>query len=160
MSKPLTDSQYGEYLLSCFRETKPGTNNGLVAIAVWIAIMVVLVISLIGGCDRAWAQDLTASWYSVESLRQEGTTSYSNNVMANGEKFSDEKMVAASRDWPLGTTVRVTNKANGKSVIVEIADRTNKRFKGKRIDLSKSSFEILSGGRLDKGLLQVTVEEI
>jgi hypothetical protein len=41
-----------------------------------------------------------------------------------------------------------------------VTDRTAKRFKGKRIDLSKRAFEILSNGKLERGLLPVIVTEV
>ena len=112
-------------------------------------------------CGQARAETLTASWYSVQSIKDEGTYKTSKGVMSNGKLFDENAFTCASCDFPLKTKLRVTNiKAPKKSIIVEVTDRTNKRFKGKRIDLAKSAFEKLSGGRLDKGLLQVRVERI
>jgi rare lipoprotein A len=42
---------------------------------------------------------------------------------ANGERFSSNAMTAAHKTYPLGTRLRVTNEANGRSVIVRVNDR-------------------------------------
>ena len=56
------------------------------------------------------------------------------------------KMTAAHKKLPFGTVVRVTNEANGKSVIVQITDR-GPFVKGREIDLSKKAFMEISSGR-------------
>ena len=81
--------------------------------------------------------------------------------MANGKEFKDDSMVCASWDFPLNTLVRIINIVGGNSIIVRVSDRTARRFKGKRIDLSKGAMQALGGRRaLKKGLLQVSVERI
>jgi rare lipoprotein A len=45
------------------------------------------------------------------------------NRTASGERFNPMGMTAAHRTLPLGSKLRVTNKSNGKSVIVRINDR-------------------------------------
>lgn len=60
------------------------------------------------------------------------------NRTANGERFDPGQLTAAHRALPFGTKVRVTNAANGQSVVVRINDRGP--FHGGRIiDLSKSA---------------------
>lgn len=126
---------------------------------VWIAILMILAISFLGGCDSCWANDLTASFYSHESLHAEGTARYNpNHTMANGEIFADEKMVAACNSFPLNSKVRVTNTASGKSVVVKVTDRTNKRFTGLRCDLSKGAFRKIAD--LDRGIIPCKVERV
>ena len=57
------------------------------------------------------------------------------NRTASGERFNPNDLTAAHRTLPLGTKVRVTNVANGRSVIVRVNDRGP--FVGKRlIDVS------------------------
>lgn len=57
------------------------------------------------------------------------------NRTANGERFNPNGLTAAHRTLPLGTKLRVTNVANGRSVIVRVNDRGP--FVGKRlIDVS------------------------
>jgi rare lipoprotein A len=45
------------------------------------------------------------------------------NRTANGERFDPHGMTAAHRTLPLGSKLRVTNLANGKSVVVRVNDR-------------------------------------
>lgn len=137
--------------------------SALIYIGSWLAILAIICISLMVGCKPARAEPITliASWYSVQSLKNEGTYKYSKGVQANGKLFDENAFTVASCDFPLGAKLKITTIENPKkSIIVEVTDRTNKRFKGKRIDLAKSAFEKLSGGRLDKGILQVTVEAL
>jgi rare lipoprotein A len=104
------------------------------------------------------AKTMTASYYSVESLKAEGTMRYSRGFMANGRLFKDNGLTCASRDWPLGTRVRVTNLKTGKSVDVVVTDRINSRFKGKRIDLSIGAFKRIAN--TNDGLCRVDVNII
>jgi len=71
-----------------------------------------------------------ASWY-----QHRGKT-------ASGEIYNPDRLTAAHHALPFGTLLKVVNKANGRSVIVKITDRTNERTKMKRnyaIDLSRAS---------------------
>ena len=105
------------------------------------------------------AEELTASWYSIDSLKMEGT--WHNGIerrMANGQRFNDNGFTCASWDYPLGSSVLVRNIANGKEVTVTVTDRTARRFKGKRIDLSAEAFKVLAP--LSQGLVKVSVERI
>ncbi len=121
-------------------------------IVIWVIALLVIT------CLSCHAEELKASWYSVASLKRDGQWSITKGVMSNGKAFSDSRLTAASRDWPLGTWVEVRNLANGKSVNVEITDRINKRFAHKRIDLSKMAFSRI--GELKKGIVKVRVEKL
>ena len=101
---------------------------------------------------------LTASWYSIESLKKEGTYKYSKGVMANGKYFDENAYTCATRLFPLGSKLRVTNLHNNKYVIVEVTDKIGKRFAKTRIDLNKLAFSKLD--KLEKGLISVKVEKI
>lgn len=57
---------------------------------------------------------------------------------ANGETCDPATLTAAHRTLPFGTKLRVTNPANGKSVIVRINDR-GPFARGRVIDLSKAA---------------------
>ncbi|HCW32168.1 MAG: rare lipoprotein A, rare lipoprotein A [Candidatus Peregrinibacteria bacterium GW2011_GWE2_39_6] len=74
---------------------------------------------------------------------------------ASGEIFDDEAMTAAHRTLPFGTYVRVTNRANGKSVVVRIIDR-GPYGEGRIIDLSGGAFSKIS--ELWVGVIDVEVE--
>jgi rare lipoprotein A (peptidoglycan hydrolase) len=59
-------------------------------------------------------------------------------TMANGKPFSHDLEICAANSWHLGTKLKVT--FNGKSKVLEVADRMNKRFTGKRIDLPRGVY--------------------
>ena len=137
------------------------TNKLKNTIWVWIAITIIVLSTLIGGCtDPAWAQGiiLTASWYSIADLKRDGQWNKTKGVMANGRQFSDDGLTAASWDWPLGTKVKVTKADAKTSVVVLVSDRPARRFKGKRIDLSKKAFSLLAPCK--QGIVSVRVETI
>ncbi len=66
-------------------------------------------------------------------------------------------MACASLKHPLGTWLRVTNTATGRSVIVQVNDR-GPFSEDKIIDLDKAAFEKI--GNLAQGTMNVKVEEI
>lgn len=82
---------------------------------------------------------------------------FAGRPMADGTPFDPDSNFAASRTLPLGTWVRVTNKENGKSEIVQIRDR-GPYVDGRIIDLSPRT-----AGRLDmleQGVVEVEVEPL
>jgi rare lipoprotein A len=90
-----------------------------------------------------------ASYYS-KSLEGSPTSS--------GERFTHSKYTCASNHVKLGTWIRVTNTANGKSVIVKVNDRMHPRMakKGRVVDLTITAFSAI--GNTNSGLLKVKVE--
>ena len=64
-------------------------------------------------------------------------------------------LTAAHRSLPFGTRVRVTNTANGRSVVVRINDR-GPFIRGRSIDLSKSAAAAV--GMTEAGLAKVRME--
>jgi len=122
-------------------------------------IMFIIILTIWFNLEKAHAEEikLTASWYSVDSLKKDGQWKLTTGVCSDGSTFNDNNFTAASRDFPLGTIVCVRNVKNGKKVVVKITDRINKRFKGKRIDLSKRAFSLLAS--LSQGIIPVVVEE-
>ena len=76
---------------------------------------------------------------------------------ASGEKYKHSKLTAAHKTLPFGTRVKVTNKANQKTVEVVINDR-GPYVDGRIIDLSKSAAEKLDF--INQGLADVTVEVV
>lgn len=63
--------------------------------------------------------------------------------VASGGRFNPNALTAAHKSLPFGTKVRVTNKRNGKSVVVKINDR-GPYIKGRIIDLSKRAAGVIS----------------
>jgi rare lipoprotein A (peptidoglycan hydrolase) len=91
------------------------------------------------------AQSGMASYYGNESGSQ----------TASGARFVASAMTAAHRTLPFGTRVRVTNKANGRSVVVTINDR-GPFVRGRIIDLSTGAAGVI--GMMGAGVAPVTVE--
>jgi len=58
---------------------------------------------------------------------------------ANGESFDPDGLTAAHKELPFNTRVRVTNLANGKSVVVRINDR-GPFVSGRCLDLARGAF--------------------
>jgi len=136
------------------KEYKPSINP-----LIWLLIIITVISILIIWMGTARAEDqLKASWYSMESLKQEGTFKYSKGVMANGKLFDDTKLTCACRLYPLGAVLRITNMDNGRMVCVRVTDRIGKRFAQTRIDLSRSAFMAIAN--LKQGLVSIKVERL
>lgn len=60
---------------------------------------------------------------------------YAGSKTASGERAHPGGLTAAHRTLPFGTKVRVTNKKNGKSVVVRVNDR-GPFIRGRVIDLT------------------------
>ncbi|MFE9651677.1 septal ring lytic transglycosylase RlpA family protein [Micromonospora sp. NPDC006431] len=73
-----------------------------------------------------------------------GASFYDEGQMtANGETFNPNAMTAAHKTLPFDTKVRVTNPANGKSVVVRINDR-GPFVAGRCLDLSRAAFAAIA----------------
>ncbi|MFC0029626.1 septal ring lytic transglycosylase RlpA family protein [Micromonospora chaiyaphumensis] len=85
-----------------------------------------------------------------------GASFYDEGQMtANGETFNPDALTAAHKTLPFNTKVRVTNPANGKSVVVRINDR-GPYIDGRCIDLSRAAFAAIAS--TDLGELTVRYE--
>ena len=107
-------------------------------------------------------QSAPAKTLEKSTVLGEGMASFygaelAGNRTANGERFNPNAMTAAHRTLPMGTKLRVTNKANGKSVIVRINDR-GPFAKNRIIDVSRGAAEKISMVR--SGTARVTLERI
>ncbi len=71
---------------------------------------------------------------------------------ASGEPFDNRALTAAHRTLPFGSMVRVTNPANGLSVMVRINDR-GPFIRGREIDVSRAAAEQL--GLIERGHARV-----
>lgn len=139
-----------EYLYPCLQK-KPKLPKFIIVGAI---VMLFLIVWAFANADEG----LKASWYSVESLKREGTFKYSRGVMANGQLYSDFNYTVACRLYPLGSILRVKNIANGKTVVVRVTDRIGRRFAKSRLDLSKAAFMQIAD--LRQGLIPITVEVV
>ena len=87
-----------------------------------------------------------ASWYGSD---------FHGRRTANGEIFSANAITGAHPTLPLPSYVRVTNQANGRSVVVRVNDR-GPYMPGRVMDLSHRAAELL--GYVNNGHAQVSVE--
>lgn len=72
---------------------------------------------------------------------------------ASGATFSNGAMMAAHPSLPFGTRLRVTNRSNGKSVIVRVVDRCRCS-----LDLSQAAFRQI--GSLRSGRIPVSIQRL
>ena len=89
------------------------------------------------------AQSGIASVYSTES----------GNRTASGVRLNPGALTAAHRSLPFGTRVRVTNRKNGRSVVVTINDR-GPFIRGRVIDVTPAAARVLGFS----GLAPVTLD--
>ena len=91
-----------------------------------------------------------ASWYGAPWERL-------NVFTASSEVFSPYKFTCATRDYPFGTYLKVTNLKNGKWVIVRVNDRGPASYlKHRIVDLTKVAFSQIAD--LKEGVIPVKVE--
>jgi rare lipoprotein A len=104
----------------------------------------------------------TGNGYQLSPFTQQGFASFYHSSFhgkptASGQPYSVHQFTAAHRTLPFGTKVKVTNKINGKSVVVVINDRgpwISKRV----IDVSSSAAKVI--GLLQSGVAPVKVETL
>jgi rare lipoprotein A len=104
---------------------------------------IVQFLPLIGSFAEADAQSGIASVYSTES----------GSHTASGTRLDPGALTAAHRSLPFGSRVRVTNRSNGRSVVVTVNDR-GPFVRGRIIDVTPAAARVLGFS----GLGQVTVE--
>ena len=83
---------------------------------------------------------------------------FNGKKTASGKRFDNSKLTAAHRKFPFGTKLRITNEANGESVIVEVIDR-GPFARGREIDLSKKAFMDITSNKRG-GAVIVKIEEL
>lgn len=97
---------------------------------------------------RKFTQTGMASWYGRQ---------FHGRKTASGETFDMNGLTAAHRSLPLNCYIRVTNKNNGKSVVVKVNDRGP--FHGNRVlDLSYGAAKQL--GITQAGTAKVSIERV
>ncbi len=97
---------------------------------------------------NVFRQEGVASWY--------GRTHHGKKT-ANGELFDMNAMTAAHRQLPLGTRIKVTNVANGRTAEFRVNDR-GPYARGRVLDLSHRGAQVL--GFVDAGTTRVQIESI
>ncbi len=93
-------------------------------------------------------QNGMASWYGRQ---------FNGHKTASGEIYNQNSLTAAHRSLPLNCYIKVTNKSNGKSVIVKVNDRGP--FHGSRVlDLSYAAANKI--GIANTGTGNVSIERV
>lgn len=89
-----------------------------------------------------------ASWYAK---------GFEGKSKASGYIYDSRQYTCASNSHDFGTVLKVTNKENGKSVVVVVTDRGSfgKKY-GREIDLSKASFAKIANP--NEGLIKVKIK--
>ncbi|MFB6349433.1 septal ring lytic transglycosylase RlpA family protein [Moraxella sp. ZJ142] len=77
---------------------------------------------------------------------------------ASGERFNQNALTCASNSHKFGTRLKVTNTANGKSVICRVNDRGGFGKYGVSVDLSKAAFKRIAP--LGQGKVRVKIEKL
>ena len=120
-----------------------------------VSAVLLMAILLVGTAALAAQQEVQpaarmgrASWYGAAFHRR---------PTASGERFDLHRMTCAHRTLPLGTTVRVTNLLNGRSVLVTITDRGPFR-RHRDIDVSYGAARVL--GMVQRGVARVRIEPV
>ncbi|MDD5103326.1 MAG: septal ring lytic transglycosylase RlpA family protein, partial [Candidatus Peribacteraceae bacterium] len=107
------------------------------------------IVSLASSLDRMLAEEVhEVSLYS-ENFHGKGT--------ACGESFDMNMLTAAHRTFPCNTLVKVTNAANGQSVIVRVNDR-GPYVEGRDMDLSLEAFTRIAPR--SQGVMQATFQRL
>jgi rare lipoprotein A len=103
-----------------------------------------VVAALVAATGSACAESGIASLYST---REQGTRT------SSGRALHDGALTAAHKTLPFGSRVRVTNRTNGRSVVVTITDR-GPFVRGRVIDLTPAGARAIGMS----GLASVTVD--
>ncbi len=90
---------------------------------------------------------VTASWYGPR---------FHGRRTSSGEVFNQNRLTAASLTLPMESMVRVTNLANGKSVVVRINDR-GPYVGGRTIDLSRAAARRIGLTRKGIGAVRIAL---
>jgi hypothetical protein len=93
-----------------------------------------------------WVQQGRVSWYGP---------GFHGRRTANGEIFDSGDLTMAHRSLALGSTVRVTNLENGRTVVVRVNDR-GPYVRGRVADLSHAAAREL--GFVDDGVVKARIE--
>jgi LysM repeat protein len=108
-----------------------------------LGALALLVSLLAANAPPALADEGTATWYGQP---------YHGRRMANGQVYDMyDPTTTACNIYPMGTWLRVTNPANGKSVVVQVRDRGAFRH---ALDLSYAAF----GQIADPKQMKITVQ--
>jgi rare lipoprotein A len=130
-------------------QTMTGIQNLMIKNSLSAAFAAALLLSPVMASDAfAFNQTGIASYYG---------TKFHGRKTASGERFNNSAMTAAHRSAAFGALIRVTNLANGRSVVVRVNDR-GPWVRGRIVDVSGVAARQL--GMTGRGLARVRVSAL
>jgi rare lipoprotein A len=118
-------------------------------LAVIVAALTFSALSVYGIAMAQSAEEGIANYYSDR---------FQGRKTASGAVYDRNKLTAAHKTFPFGTKVRVTNLANGKSVVVTINDRM-RRKNPVVIDVTRRAAQELGFVKAGKTRVKLEVEK-
>ena len=121
--------------------------------------MIIMIMFLFCAVANSSLFTLHSSLLNAQSVQTGKASFYAKKFTgrktASGERLHHDSLTCAHRTYPFGTLLKVTNPANGQSVIVRVTDR-GPYVRGRIIDLSvRAAREI---GIIAQGIASVVVE--
>ncbi|OBX78156.1 hypothetical protein A9308_06965 [Moraxella atlantae] len=95
------------------------------------------------------SQASVVSWYGKQ---------FHGRKTASGEVFNQNALTAASNSHKMGSKLKVTNRANGKSVVVRVTDTGGFGKYGRALDLSRGAFSKIAD--LSAGIAHVDIQAL
>ena len=140
----------------------PADTARVVRPVVWAPVPGVVVAARDSSALRALAEEAPGLEAEAGVLVGTGRASYYGEQFrgrrtASGERFDPDGLTAAHRTLPFGTRLRVTNLANGRSVVVRVSDR-GPFHRSRVIDLSKGAARRI--GMIRSGTARVRIERL
>jgi rare lipoprotein A len=119
-------------------------------------ILLIAIYSIVAGCASTNSNaSLIEESSGINKKYHVNATWYkAGKRTANGEKFDPHGMTAAHKKLPFNTMVRVTNPANGKSILVRINDR-GPFIKGRDLDLSMGAAKSIEMKNTSKLIMEI-----
>jgi rare lipoprotein A len=119
-------------------------------------ILLIAIYSIIAGCASTNSNaSLIEESSGINKKYHVNATWYkAGKRTANGEKFDPHGMTAAHKKLPFNTMVRVTNPANGKSILVRINDR-GPFTKGRDLDLAMGAAKSIEMKNTSKLIMEI-----
>jgi rare lipoprotein A len=112
---------------------------------------------LIAGLSTAAVLAQTPATSEITGVCSYYARMHNGHITAGGETFDSNAMTAAHRQFPMGTKLKVTNVANGKSVEVKVNDR-GPFVKGRSLSVTRRAAEEL--GFVRQGVAKVRIEKL
>ena len=121
-----------------------------------VKLFVLALLSFLAGCS-SMQTDENGNWVAFTEAGQASFygDKHQNKQTASGELYKHKLKTAAHKKLPFGSSVKVTNVDNGKSVIVKINDR-GPYHSSRALDMSRAAFDEI--GNTDRGTIPVEYE--